>query len=201
MFASYCSNADSDTYVMGSDPENVGKRNRLMVRSLDSETTLRGSYAYIRFDLGRYQQIKSGARFSLTRENQRAWSEGELIVYGLPEAEGLTPQDWLESQLSYSKTGVELKALAYQVDPLNASKLIELGPLPASNHQKTVALQNSNLDSFLNSRAGKMVTLIIANRFAADRLIVFGSKEGIVGPKLLIRGDYAPVELSQATLK
>ena len=32
-------NADSDTYVMGSDPENVGKRNRLMVRSLDSETT------------------------------------------------------------------------------------------------------------------------------------------------------------------
>jgi hypothetical protein len=101
-----------------------------------------------------------------------------MAVYGLSETAGLTPQNWEEGSLTYNTTGSEfVKPVATDVDLLMTNDLVLLGTLPAGSPDSTVLLAGSTLDSFVASRAGKIVTLILANDFNKNRAVFFHSRE------------------------
>lgn len=185
--------ADSDTYVLGESPDQNYNdyNNRLLVRS--KSDPVRAQYSYVRFDLSNYQAFYGGAIFNLTsQESGATFGADQVHVWGLRETGGLTPQDWEEDSLSYNTTGIELvKPVATAVDPFKPGNLTYLGSLSehlVADTIETVALSGTALDEFLESRAGKKVTLIIANTFDANRNVIFFSSEETVSGK---RG-YAP---------
>lgn len=185
--------AVADTYVKGGAGGNPSRNYdfgsgdrypRLLVRSLEEPT--RAVYAYVRFDLSAYSRTSRNTSFILTSTDGARWNLGQLKVYGLPKGAGLTPQDWNESSLSYNTTGTEfIKPVTVGSDPFNTSKLVFLGDMPAGAPGESVALSSNALDIFLSDHMGGKVTLIVACQFAANRAMIFASREAESGVPML----------------
>ena len=187
---------NADTHIRGTQgpTTNYGTSGSLSVRS--NGPAPRAQYAYIRFDLTSYANIGAGASFGLTSINGTGWAGTQLQVYGLPDTAGLTAQDWVETTLTYNNTGTEFpNAVASDVDPLDVTNLVDLGFMPAGAGGDSVAMSNAALDAFLATRAGSTVTLIVANTYATDRAMLFGSREAANpanAPTLTFNADPAP---------
>ncbi len=186
--------AVADTYVAGNDPDTSfdnstgDTKARLLVRSLGDP--VRAYYAYIRFDISNYASISNGASFSLTANgSSQSWSDTDVEVYGLPATAGRTAQDWGETSLTYNSTGDEfIKPTSSAEDPMVASNLVLLGTMPSGAAGDTVTLTGTALDSFLNTRVGNTVTLLVANTFNTSRILQFNSREAVSNTPVLAFG-------------
>lgn len=190
-------NPEADTFVMGgTNPDDnfnypTGTNEAIMRVHSTSDQTVRARYAYLRFNLTNYTNIQPGGGLALTTSGWDSWDDEQIAVYGLTEADGLTPQNWDESSLTYNSTGDELiKPAALGSASLNTSDLVFLGHLPAGGALSTVTLTSPELDNFLAGRTGKRVTFILAGRQNASKEITFASREELFGvPKLTITAD------------
>ena len=189
--------ADADTNIEEvNGPDDIeGHLTRMQSRSNTSAG--RQNIAYVRFDLG--GGTASGAELSVVTLSTGNWLDTQFFVYGLNDVAGNTPQNWIESGvggLSYNSSGLEvpgdgdgLTQDLGSIGTTGAERLWDLGNLPEnlSGGGQTIAFSSAELDSFLNSRAGGLATLMIVNAVGTNRDVLFATKEtgnGSVGPML-----------------
>lgn len=191
--------ADADTNIEEvNGPDDVeGDLTRMQVRSRDVSGSGRQSISYVRFDLA--GGTASNAEFSVVTTNNTNWLDTQVFVYGLNDVAGNTPQNWIESGvggLSYNSSGDEVPGDGDgttqdlgSIGTTGAERLWDLGNFPEnlSGGGQTIGFSSTELDNFLNSRAGGLATLLIVNADGTDRNLLFATKEtgnGTIGPKL-----------------
>jgi len=213
--------ADADSNIEEHTPTDIeGHLDRMQTRSRPNAGSGRQHISYVRFDLSSFSPgDASGALFTMVSKNSTNFNTGQLQAYGLNDVAGNTPQNWVEATLD--PNGVPIAGLSFNAtgdevpgdgDPetqdlgtigtTGAENLWALGDLSGLNPNapgQVTSLGSSELDNFLNSRAGNLATILVVNLDGTERSGLWMTREtagGLFPPQLFMVPEPTSLALS-----